>query len=996
MDSSLPTVLIYGVDNFVARKLAKEILKKEMNVVGVGSWVVGLGDLANFSYVSDVTEIDSSFAYLFDFVGSELVWKKASKIGAKVTVVCSNDRDRATLIRNNLKKMEANWRMVEAVGVYGPGMRSRGFLAEAIIKAVKNKNLVLPSLETEFRLLAVDDLVEVIMRATFLSGTEKEVFFVAGGETNSREVAEVLIEEAKMTRHKVMGVRDPVDVWDKNEVMENWEKLRWKPSLSFREGLGETLQYFFSKVDEESRKGIAREDVEVVTGWRKMKVVVTPLDSSDATVGTSSGVGEPGNKSLMDLNVVNDEERGISNVVKVAKKKTKSKKKLVVKKKKRRDRIKEVVVKNSNSRPVVVEEEVVDVEEEVAVVEVPNEVKVTKKKRWFRWGREAKIGLGAVMVLMVIMPIVWVRNGWLIYKSVEKAGLAIREQEYEKAEKIAEQSIKKIKKIDKQIDNWGLNKVALFRNYQTLLRVGEDVLELEMEVVDLVEVGEKISGAVLGETEVDWEVELPKLKEGLVLMSARMGGLQARLNGDWGWLPARWKSWPNKGIVELGKVRETMDLAVKGVEILPEFLGTDGKRREYLVLLQNETELRPGGGFIGSFGILSFEGGHLLNFEVKDVYEADGQLKGHVEPPEEIKAHLGEAGWYLRDANWDADFGLVSEKVQWFLQKELGREVDGVIGINLAVAKGALGAIGEVYVPDFDEKVNEDNLYEQAQFWSETKFFPGSNQKASFLGGLSGQMFEELRDLSTEKRLTLMETTIDLLEKNEIQMSLEEEEVAERLAGLGWDGAMWSGGCGVDRCLADYLYVVEANVGVNKANYFLYRNIEQLVDISERSVARVLKVNYENTAKNDNWPGGDYKNYMRVYLPVDINLAQVVLMDGNNTASKKVYSRDELKIRQVGNKKEIGFLMTVPVGEKRIVEIRYSSQINLAGSDKFSYLHFVQKQSGFGDTGMVTLVSIMEGWQPLQVEPVASVVASKLLFNQKLDKDIRMGVELSR
>ena len=648
MDSSLPTVLIYGVDNFVARKLAREILKKEMNVVGVGSWVTGLGDLVNFSYVSDVTEIDINFTYLFDFVGSELVWKKATKIGAKVTVVGSNDRDRAGLIKNNLEKLEANWRMVEAVGVYGPGMRPRGFLAEAIIKAVKNKNLVLPSLETRFRLLAVDDLVEVIMRATFLSGTEKEIFFIAGEETGSREVAEVLIEEAKMTRHKVMGVKGAVDIWDKEEVMKNWEKLRWKPKLSFREGIGETLQYFFSKVDEESRKGIAREDVEVATGWRKMKVVVEDEPRKKEL--------EEKKKETVEVEIIETKKTKRNDSVKQEAKKGKKK---VLQSRRGDDGGEERVVKNSNLRPVVVEEEEEkrdevrqETEEEHIVpfgrTDVP---KVSKKKKWFRWRKGAGIGLVAGVVFLLIVPVIWARNGWSIYKSVEKAGLAIREQEYEKAEKIAEQSIRKIKKIDKQIDSWGLNKVTLFRNYQTLLRVGEDVLELEIEAVELVEVGEKISGAVLGDGEIDWEKDLPELKNGLGLMSAKMGGLQARLNGDWGWLPARWKSWPNKGVAELGKIREIVDLAVKGIEILPEFLGTDGKRREYLVLLQNEAELRPGGGFIGSLGFLSFEGGYLLNFEVKDVYEADGQLKGHVEPPEEIKTYLGEAGWYLRDAN---------------------------------------------------------------------------------------------------------------------------------------------------------------------------------------------------------------------------------------------------------------------------------------------------------------------------------------------------------
>ena len=110
---------------------------------------------------------------------------------------------------------------------------------------------------------------------------------------------------------------------------------------------------------------------------------------------------------------------------------------------------------------------------------------------------------------------------------------------------------------------------------------------------------------------------------------------------------------------------------------------------------------------------------------------------------------------------------------------------------------------------------------------------------------------------------------------------------------------------------------------------------------------------------------------------------------------KKVYTSEELIIKETEGKKEIGFLVTVPVMSKKTVEIRYSSEINLIG-DKFSYLNYIQKQSGFGDTGLVTLVSFPNDWQPLQVEPQASMVGGKLLFNQKLDKDIKMGVELGK
>jgi len=58
-----------------------------------------------------------------------------------------------------------------------------------------------------------------------------------------------------------------------------------------------------------------------------------------------------------------------------------------------------------------------------------------------------------------------------------------------------------------------------------------------------------------------------------------------------------------------------------------------------MVLLQNENELRASGGFIGSYGILTINDGKWQDLEINDVYQADGQLKGHVEPPAEIKKY---------------------------------------------------------------------------------------------------------------------------------------------------------------------------------------------------------------------------------------------------------------------------------------------------------------------------------------------------------------------
>ncbi len=350
----------------------------------------------------------------------------------------------------------------------------------------------------------------------------------------------------------------------------------------------------------------------------------------------------------------------------------------------------------------------------------------------------------------------------------------------------------------------------------------------------------------------------------------------------------------------------------------------------------------------------------------------------------------------MRDANWEANFVRASKDIVWFLEKSTGRKVDGVVGINLAVARKILEATGEVFVPDFREKINKDNLFEQAEFYAETKFFPGSNQKASFLGGLGKQLFEEIKELDSKGKMKLYLGLVSLLESNDIQISVNAKMAALKLAEMGWDGSIYQGKCGMERCMADYLYIVEANLGVNKANYFLYRNVEQLVEISQNAVTRVLKINYENRAKSTNWPGGDYKNYLRLYLPADINLAEVSITDAADKTKKETITGEKLMMKEVEGKRELGMLVLVPVATKRTVEVRYSTGIDLTGKDKFSYLHYIQRQSGFGDTGMVTLVTYPKGWSPVQVEPAASMVGEKLLFNMKLEKDIRMGVELGK
>nr|MBP9818178.1 DUF4012 domain-containing protein [Candidatus Shapirobacteria bacterium] len=631
-----------------------------------------------------------------------------------------------------------------------------------------------------------------------------------------------------------------------------------------------------------------------------------------------------------------------------------------------------------------------------------SEVAVTKKN--FKWprikfnfnfeGKKWGWGLGIVVGTLLLGLVVGVAGQYQMVKDTMKIQGLVKTRKYQEANVLIGKIEKKLRSSEEMAMDLGLVGTTWGRRYLSVLKVWGEGLSLGKDIVSLVQKSEIIADGILKEKELDWNKEFGSLEVAGVAVEEKSGVLQARMMGNWSWMPARWKSQWQDAVELISNSRQTVSKLVQMVEVMPDLIGVGSKRKEYLVLLQNESELRPNGGFIGSYGILSFDGGKLINFDVNDVYETDGQLKGHVEPPVPIKKYLGEGGWFLRDANWSPDFNQSSKDIQWFFEKETGRKIDGVIGINLSMAKAILGVIGEVYVPDFKEKINSRNLYEQAEYYSETKSFPGSTQKASFLGGLAKQLFEEIKNMSPDKRLKMAEAMIDMLDRNEMQLAINDKLVAEKMAKVGWDGGVYRGKCAQARCFADYLYVVEANLGVNKANYFLYRAMEQSVDISNNSISRVLKLNYENTAKSNAWPGGDYKNYLRVYVPETANLAEVSIV--NDSGIKTIVGGDDLVVNQVLGKKEIGFLVMVPTGKKRQVEVRYVDSIDLSKSEKFSYLNYIQKQSGFGDTGLVSLVSVPDGWQVIQVEPEASLVKGKALFNQKLLKDIKMGVEISK
>lgn len=431
----------------------------------------------------------------------------------------------------------------------------------------------------------------------------------------------------------------------------------------------------------------------------------------------------------------------------------------------------------------------------------------------------------------------------------------------------------------------------------------------------------------------------------------------------------------------LPEVKELVAEARKGIQLLPRFIGLD-KKQTYLVLLQNNNELRPTGGFIGSFALITFEKGRLLDFEIQDVYWADGQLKGHVEPPQELKKYLGEANWYLRDSNWSPDFPTSAVRAKWFLEKETGRVVDGVFGVNLFLVQRLLAAIVELELPDYKEKITDSNLFERAQYYSEIGFFPGSTQKQDFLGTLTGALFEKIEKSEGKTQIEIGRAIYQSLKSKDLLVYLNDPSAMEIISEFGWDGGVKNVKCQVSsvKCAADYLMIVESNVGVNKANYFVKRELSHEVEVKTNGeVKKVLKIIYQNDSPSENFPGGKYKNYLRILTPQESQLEKV-LVDGQELSGEKI------DVSDIASKTSFGFLIEVPVKERKVVEISYHLGNKIQLTEKSQYLFLVQKQSGTKEEKFNLRMSV----------PPGVAVLPTYLFNQDFSQDIVFEMFLVR
>jgi hypothetical protein len=288
----------------------------------------------------------------------------------------------------------------------------------------------------------------------------------------------------------------------------------------------------------------------------------------------------------------------------------------------------------------------------------------------------------------------------------------------------------------------------------------------------------------------------------------------------------------------LAAVRQLTGAAASLGPQLDWLLGMDDPRT-YLLLVQNNHELRATGGFLSAFGTAVVEKGALAELSFVDSYQLFSVQHEYGPAPEPMQRYMGIQLLVARDANWSPDLPSAAKTIRDLYEQETGRAVDGIITLDLHAVRHLVAALGEVRVEGVDVPITAANVEnELVRLWEQPPDAENAAAGGSDPEGAGEDWWVRRKDfvpLVAEAALarvqageygaaSLATELVAALDDRSIQVWVDQPHAQGVLAERLWDGGMHP------LAGSDYLAVVDSNVGYNKVDAAMHREAAYAVE----------------------------------------------------------------------------------------------------------------------------------------------------------------------
>jgi uncharacterized protein (DUF2164 family) len=404
-----------------------------------------------------------------------------------------------------------------------------------------------------------------------------------------------------------------------------------------------------------------------------------------------------------------------------------------------------------------------------------------------------------------------------------------------------------------------------------------------------------------------------------------------------------------------------VDKAIPLVEALPSLAGYP-EQKNYLFLLENNHELRPTGGFIGTYGILRVNAGEIGEFKTDNIYNLDNPAKEFVsiEPPEPIAQYIKTTQWLMRDSNWSPDFPTSAQKAEEFyhLESQSQENIDGVIAVTPEFIKALIKLTGPIEVSG--EEFDDTNLVEKLQdevgykYWNKGL---DDNTRKEIINTMANVLMERILSLPKEKYADLWLTFVENVDQKQILLYLKDEDLQQYISEANWDGRIKD----TEYTGRDYAMVIDANMAALKTDGVMEKDYNYSITEENDELIATLKLHYRNNGVGYGPfpPTTRYLSYTRIYVPRG---SELISSDGFLTDSKinggkpaaALVTQDEEFNKTIFE----GFLNVEPQSDLTI-ELKYKlpQEIkDMVSEDR--YILYFQKQPGTVDHVLVINVDL--------------------------------------
>jgi len=418
----------------------------------------------------------------------------------------------------------------------------------------------------------------------------------------------------------------------------------------------------------------------------------------------------------------------------------------------------------------------------------------------------------------------------------------------------------------------------------------------------------------------------------------------------------------------LPKVKSLIDQSLPMLKVIPKVVGFD-QAKSYLFLLQNNSELRPTGGFIGTYGILKLQDGEIKVFDTDNVYNLDRSTQSIIKEPSPlpIAKYLEQKDWALRDINWAPDFPTTAQKALAMYKKEnltlldlkkSGQKIIGEKGVEIvdaipyqedlygtiAMTPEILGALLKLTGPLVaGEMVFTDTNYQDQLELMVGKLYQELNipiaERKSIIKKLADQIEIKLLTLPLSRWPEVLDIGFQALAQKQVLLYVNDPELEKLVLERGWGGE-------IKDTNNDYLAVFDSNMASLKTDQYVNRTIDYSLKWQNNDLVGTVKITYKNNA-DFTWKSTRLRTYTRVYVPLGSELVSSSGAMENDKIKDPAKTPGQVEVAQEFNKTYFGAFIAIEPHETGVLSFEYKlpqrikEQINKGG-----YNLLVQKQPG--------------------------------------------------